>query len=164
MPESLSGLGRQRDRWQRGLADVLWRHRRMMLNPRYGALGMVVMPYFVAVELCGPIIEALGLVGLAISLPLGVVDLNFAIMIFLAAYGYGLILSAATLVLEDLAARAYDRVADRLVMLPWVVLESFGYRQLTVWWRLRGLWGYLRGRQDWGAMARSGFQTETQPD
>ncbi len=164
VPDSLGVLGRQRDRWQRGLADVLWRHRRLLLNPRYGALGLVVMPYFVAVELCGPIIEALGLVGLAVSLPMGVVDLNFAIIIFLAAYGYGLILSAFTLLLEDLGARAYDRLSDRLVMLPWVVLESFGYRQLTVVWRLRGHWRYLRGRQDWGAMARSGFRTEPEPE
>ena len=42
VPNSLRVLGRQRDRWHRGLADVMWRHRRIMLNPRYGALGMVV--------------------------------------------------------------------------------------------------------------------------
>ena len=35
-------LGRQRDRWHRGLADVLWRHRGCAFNPRYGAMGLVV--------------------------------------------------------------------------------------------------------------------------
>ena len=34
VPESAAVLGRQRDRWHRGLADVLWRHRRMLFNPR----------------------------------------------------------------------------------------------------------------------------------
>jgi len=157
VPESLRVLGRQRDRWQRGLADVLWRHRRLCLNPRYGALGMVVFPYFVAVELLGPVVEALGLLGLAVALPLGAVDLAFAGLFFAVAYGLGLILSVATLVLEELGARRYERFRDRLVMLPWAVLESLGYRQLTVVWRLRGLWRYLRGRQDWGAMTRKGF-------
>jgi hypothetical protein len=42
-------------------------------------------------------------------------------------------------------------------MLPWVVVESLGYRQLTVVWRLRGLWRYLRGSREWGAMTRAGF-------
>ncbi|HYT10627.1 MAG TPA: glycosyltransferase family 2 protein [Mycobacteriales bacterium] len=41
VPESVRVLGRQRDRWQRGLADVLVRHRRLIGNPRYGALGRV---------------------------------------------------------------------------------------------------------------------------
>ena len=39
VPESLRVLGHQRDRWHRGLTDVLWRHRRLFLNPRYGATG-----------------------------------------------------------------------------------------------------------------------------
>jgi cellulose synthase/poly-beta-1,6-N-acetylglucosamine synthase-like glycosyltransferase len=157
VPESLRTLGRQRDRWQRGLADVLWRQRRLILNARYGALGLVVLPYFVAVELLGPVIEALGIVGLAAALVLGAVDSGFAILFFLVAYGYGLILSLVTLALEDYGARRYETVRDRLIMLAWAVVENLGYRQLTVLWRVRGLARYLRGRQDWGTMTRRGF-------
>src|SRR5580765_5366333 len=62
VPESAKVLGRQRDRWHRGLADVLWRHRRMMFNPRYGTLGLVGFPYFFFVELLGPVVEAFGVV------------------------------------------------------------------------------------------------------
>jgi len=36
-------------------------------------------------------------------------------------------------------------------------VESLGYRQLTVFWRLRGMVRFLRGRTDWGAMTRRGF-------
>ena len=36
---SLRDLGRQRNRWQRGLLEALWRHRRMWFNPRTGASG-----------------------------------------------------------------------------------------------------------------------------
>ena len=71
VPQSLRVLGRQRDRWHRGLADVLWRHRRMLLNPRYGSVGLVAFPYFLGVELLAPVIEALGLVGLGVGLALG---------------------------------------------------------------------------------------------
>ena len=60
VPESLGVLGRQRDRWHRGLTDTLWRHRRLIGNPRYGAMGLVVFPYFVIVELLAPIVEAAG--------------------------------------------------------------------------------------------------------
>ena len=156
-PETLRVLGRQRERWQRGLADVLWRYRRMLFNPRYGAMGMVVFPYFFFVELLAPVIETLGWVGLGAGLLLGAIDLPFALLFFLVAYGLGLVLSAWTLLLEEASFRRYPSIADRLVLLGWMVLESVGYRQLTVLWRLRGIWRFGRGRKDWGRMERQGF-------
>lgn len=160
VPESLAVLGRQRDRWHRGLADVLWRYRDMVGRPRYGVLGLFVLPYFVVVELLGPVVEASGLVGLAVALALGAVDWSFAGLFFLVAYGLGLVLTALTLLLEERGARRYERFDDRLMMVPWLVLESLGYRQLTVLWRLRGLVGFMRGRRDWGVMTRTGFAVD----
>ena len=75
----------------------------------------------------------------------------------LLAYGYGLVLTACTLVLEEMSYLRYEKVGDRLVLLLWVLLENFGYRQLSVVWRLRGLVKYLRGSKGWGAMEREGF-------
>lgn len=162
-PETLRVLGRQRDRWQRGLFDVLWRHRRLLFNPRYGALGMVVFPYFVFVELLAPVIEALGILGLGVGLALGVVNTPFAILFFLAAYGLGAVLTAFTLVLEELSFHRYDHQKDRLLLVLWTVLENLGYRQLTVVWRIRGMVKYLRGNTSWGAMERRGFKAQRPP-
>ena len=44
-PESVSALARQRFRWTYGTLQALWKHRRMLLNPRYGCLGMLTLPY-----------------------------------------------------------------------------------------------------------------------
>ena len=38
-------------------------------------------------------------------------------------------------------------------------LENLGYRQLTVWWRLRGIVSYIRGKRSWGKMHRKGFNS-----
>jgi len=156
-PESLRGLGRQRDRWHRGLSDVLWRHRRVLLNPRYRSMGLVVYPYFVVIELLAPVLEALGLLGLAAGVMLGTVDRSFAVLYFLVAYGLGLVLTCFTLALEELSFHRYERLRDRAILLLWALLENFGYRQLTVLWRLRGIWKFLRKRTDWGVMSRRGF-------
>jgi cellulose synthase/poly-beta-1,6-N-acetylglucosamine synthase-like glycosyltransferase len=156
-PESLRVLGRQRDRWHRGLADVLWRHRQVMGRPRYGALGLVVYPYFLTVELLAPVIEALAVAGLAIGLVIGAVDTSFVLLFFLVAYGLGIFLAAFTILLEELSFHRYERFRDRAYLLVWALLENFGYRQLTVFWRLRGLIGFLRRRRDWGTMTRRGF-------
>ena len=162
-PETLRVLGRQRDRWQRGLFDVLWRHRTLLFNPRYRALGLVVFPYFVFVELLAPVIEALGIIGLVVGLALGVVNTPFAILFFLAAYGLGALLTTFTLLLEELSFHRYDRHKDRLLLVLWTILENLGYRQLTVVWRIRGMVKYLRGNTSWGAMERRGFKAQPPP-
>ena len=157
VPESLRVLGRQRDRWHRGLADALWRHRRLLFNPRYGAMGLVVYPYFIFVELIAPLVEALGVCGALVGLLLGALNGPFAVLFLLCAYGYGLVLTVYTLVLEEMNFHRYEGMRDRLWLLLWVLLENFGYRQLTVVWRLRGFYKFWRGRMEWGVMERRGF-------
>lgn len=161
VPETLRVLARQRDRWHRGLADVMWRHRGVLFNPRYRAMGMVVYPYFLFVELLAPVVEFVGLVGLAVSLWAGSLDMAFAALYLLVAYGYGLVLGTLTLLLDEIAYHRYRQVKDRLWLLLWTCLESLGYRQLTVIWRLRGLVRYVRGKRDWGAMDRRGLDATT---
>jgi cellulose synthase/poly-beta-1,6-N-acetylglucosamine synthase-like glycosyltransferase len=159
VPSSMKVLGRQRDRWHRGLCDVLWRNRGLFLNPRYRSLGLAVFPYYVVVELLAPVVEALGLVGLALGIMTGAIDWNFAALFFLAAYGFALVLDALTLLMEELSYRRYHRMGDRLWLVLWAALGSVGYRQATVYWRLRGIKKYLQKRTDWGTMTRTGFQT-----
>ncbi|MEO7454609.1 MAG: glycosyltransferase [Gemmatimonadaceae bacterium] len=157
VPESARVLGRQRDRWHRGLSDVLWRHRAVLFNPRYGAMGMVAFPYFVFVELLAPVIEAVGLIGCVVGLLVGAVNWQFAILFLTLAHGFGLLLSLLTLVLEELTYHRYSGLRDRALLVMWAALENLGYRQLTVVWRLRGILKYLQGRKDWGAMERRGL-------
>lgn len=156
-PETARVLGRQRDRWHRGLADVLWRHRGVMLNPRYGAMGMLVFPYFVVVELLAPVVEIVGLLGLVAGALLGAIDVPFALLFFLTAYGLGSVLTVMTLVMEEASFHRYDSFADRVLLVVWAFVENLGYRQLTVLWRLQGIWNFLRGSKSWGSMERRGF-------
>jgi cellulose synthase/poly-beta-1,6-N-acetylglucosamine synthase-like glycosyltransferase len=70
-PEDMKTLGRQRDRWQRGLMESMWRNRVMILNPKYGRIGMVAAPYYFFLEVLGPVIESLGYVTFIAALLLG---------------------------------------------------------------------------------------------
>lgn len=161
VPEDTAVLGRQRDRWHRGLIDTLWRHRSLLGNPAYGAMGLIVFPYFVLVEFLAPLVEAFGFLVLIASLAGGLVDRSFALLFFAVAVGVGLILSVATVLLDQAAFMRYRKPGDLGRLILWAVAENIGYRQLTVYWRLRGLVKYLRGRSDWGAMTRKGFATKT---
>jgi cellulose synthase/poly-beta-1,6-N-acetylglucosamine synthase-like glycosyltransferase len=162
-PTSFRELGRQRERWQRGFSDALWRHRGVLLNPRYGMLGMVVFPAFLIFEWLAPILEVVGIVAVVLGLITGQVSALFAVLFFSLACGLGILLSMLALMLEELSFRRYGRARDRALLVVWAVLENLGYRQLTVWWRLRGVLSFLRGKKSWGKMNRKGFESSEAP-
>jgi hypothetical protein len=92
-----------------------------------GHLSWLAIPFYVLFELLGPVIEALGLV------------------VLLTGAAFGLIAwpeAAVFLLLALLYAAAF--------------LENFGYRQLTVWWRLKGFFRWVTGRRHkWETITRS---------
>ena len=94
---------------------------------------------------------------LPIGLAWGIVDFNFALLFFAAAYGLGLVFTTCTLLLEECNFRRYHGITDRLVLLFWLLVEGIGYRHVTVVWRLRGIVNFLRGSKQWGTMQRTGF-------
>lgn len=157
-PETVRTLARQRNRWQRGLADVLWRHRRLIGRRRYGRMGTVVLPYYTLVELLAPVVEALGLAGLAIGLAIGAVDVQFAVLFGLLAYGFGLVLSLVALSMERRIDPEPMSLTDTVRHTRWVLFEQVGYRQATVIWRLWGMLSLARGDKHWGTQVRRGFR------
>ena len=157
VPESRAVLRRQRERWHRGLILTMWQYRGMLLRPRYGRIGLLGMPFFTFGEMLAPLVEVLGYACTAIGLWLGVVDVPFALLFFLVALSYGMILSFWGIALEEVGFRRYRRWSDLGRLLLLAALENFGYRQLTVWYRLRAFWSALRDRGEWGRMTRTGF-------
>ena len=62
--------------------------------------------------------------------------------------------------LEELSFRRYPRVSDLMRLFGLALLENFGYRQLSAWWRLKGTISAIRGVKGWGHMTRKGFTVE----
>ena len=160
-PTSLRVLGRQRDRWQRGLAEVLVRHRVMLGNPRYGRIGLLAYPYFFFLEMLGPVIEAGGYVAFIIAVVLGHASGMYIAAFLLLAIVLGISLSLAAVALEELSFHRYPGVRALLTLFGLAVTEGFGYRQLSTYWRLRGLVSAMRRKRGWGAMERRGFARPT---
>jgi cellulose synthase/poly-beta-1,6-N-acetylglucosamine synthase-like glycosyltransferase len=160
VPSTSRVLARQRRRWSLGLAQVLSKHRTMICNPRYGRIGMVVLPYYVAFELLGPVVELTGLFAVGLALGLGLLNVQFAVLFALASIGYGTLLSLAALVVEEFSYHRYERWRDLATAVVGSLIENLGYRQMHSLWRLRGLLDALRRRHgDWGTMTRIGFAT-----
>jgi cellulose synthase/poly-beta-1,6-N-acetylglucosamine synthase-like glycosyltransferase len=157
-PESLTVLGRQRDRWQRGLIESLWRHRVMLLRPRYGRVGLLAFPYYFFLEVLGPIIEGFGYITFVAAVILGRASMPYVLAFLAVAFVFGIALSFAAIGLEELSFRRYPRFGDLIRLLGVAIVENVGFRQLSTYWRLRGMVSKLTGATAWGAMERKGFQ------
>lgn len=158
-PEKLRALARQRERWQRGMTESLMRHRKMVLNPRYGRLGMVAMPYYFIFETFGPLLEVVGYTVFVVALLLGLVSTTYALTFFMVAVVFGMALSVAAVALEELGFRRYPRLGDLAHLFFLGIIENLGYRQLTAYWRFMGLVSAFRRKKGWGHQPRKGFAT-----
>lgn len=156
-PETFKGLSRQRNRWHRGLLETLLYHRTMIFNPKYKMVGMGALPHFLFVELLGPVFEAIGYVVMAIMYFYGILNVEYAILFFITALFYGSMFSVGAVMLEEISFHRYPKPIELALLLSFGIIENFGYRQLTVYWRLKGLIDYLLGKRMWGKMARKGF-------
>ena len=158
VPVTFRVLRRQRTRWQRGLIDTLVRHRAMIGRPRFGTVGMVSLPGFVVFEMLSPLVELSGYLLMPVLWALGLLNLSGAFVFFVLALMYTVLVSALAVLLEDIAFRRYPHTGDLGRLLVGALMENFGFRQLTVWWRVRAFWEYLRGDLSWGAMERRGVR------
>jgi cellulose synthase/poly-beta-1,6-N-acetylglucosamine synthase-like glycosyltransferase len=156
-PEVLNVLGKQRDRWQRGLLDTLVRHRDMIFRPRYGMVGLVSLPIYVVFELLGPFVELAGYAWFLRAVAMGEVDRPFAILFMLMAFLWGFLLSVQSLVLDVMDRPGRRGIVQQLQLALVAIVECFGYRQMTLWFRVRGVWKFLAGEKSWGDMKRRGL-------
>ena len=118
---------------------------------------MLSLPFFVAFEFFGALVETLGYFVVLVSLALGAINAEFAIVFFAVAVLSGVLLSLAAVLLEDVAFHRFARMSELIRPLTFSIAENFGYRQLMTAYRVRGFVAYLRGNKAWGEIRRVGF-------
>jgi cellulose synthase/poly-beta-1,6-N-acetylglucosamine synthase-like glycosyltransferase len=158
VPQDWKILHRQRKRWQRGTVDSLWRHREMLLNPRFGGVGMFAFPYFVLFEMFGPLVETLGYALTVVGLAFNIISTYVAVLFFTVSIAFGILLSTSAVLLDELTPCRFPYWRHTFTLFAAAVLENFGFRQVLTLWRAQGLWEAMRGKKtSWGVMVRRGF-------
>ena len=150
-PESLTVLANQRRRWQRGALETFFKHRDMLIDPRYGRISWLGLGQMMLVDLVGPVAEAMGYVLIPIFYFAGWLNFEFVLAFMAVTFAFGVFLSVGSLVLEELELRRFPRARDLAILTLAAIAENFGYRQLNNFWRLQGMWQYFTGVRGWGA-------------
>ena len=132
-PDTVKDLTKQRFRWAFGTLQCLWKHRDVMLRPRFGTLGFIAIPqtwlFQFLLTVIAPLVDVALIWQLAIS---GLKlfehqdqfdpgDLRKICLYYLAFLVVDLGSAALALAMER---------RERWSLLPWLMLQRFGYRQL----------------------------------
>jgi hypothetical protein len=130
------------------MVETAWHYRRMFLNPRYGRLGLLGMPFLVVSEVLAPFVEVLALATLAVAALFGlVVWSEWALLLGVMSFANAA-LTVAAIGLDDVGTRAY-RLRDLAVLMLLAPLEIVLYKPPLFWAHLQGLVGFFRGDKRW---------------
>ena len=127
-PQSYGDLGRQRRRWQCGLIQTLAKFRHMIFNPRYGVVGMVMLPYHIAYELLAPTIMILGWLAIAFSLVLEDFNFPFVVVVYMIYVLFSIMLTALSYIGNCYRKGERVTVLTAVKILALGLYEAFVYR------------------------------------
>jgi biofilm PGA synthesis N-glycosyltransferase PgaC len=116
-PETADALVKQRIRWMYGTLQATWRHRRMLFRPRYGFLGMVIMPMSVLTVVV-PLVFTPVVAGVLAHMVL--VQGSVKAFLYLGGFSaiYGLVALVAVLLLRERPAHLAMVPVYRLIYEP----------------------------------------------
>ncbi|MBX2993992.1 MAG: glycosyltransferase family 2 protein [Bdellovibrionaceae bacterium] len=158
-PRDLKILRNQRDRWHRGLMEVLSSYKKIFFNRRYGFLGLLAFPYLVMVELLEPVIGLFSLAVVAVGISLGYLEWSLVREYLLAGVLYSILLSVLSIIIEEIYFGRYRQPLQFLALLGAAFCETLFFKYIVSFWRIQGTIRYFRGGHNWGKMKRTGFRT-----
>lgn len=156
VPESWKILNRQRDRWHRGLIDIITFHSGMLFNPKYGTVGLIAFPYYFIFEVLGPLVELQGYLLLIVAAFFGLVGLKIVLLLFTTTVALGITVSLSALLLTERETN-YFSIREILILLLYAFVENFGVRQYISYWRVAAFFNSMKKPKGWGQMERKGF-------
>jgi cellulose synthase/poly-beta-1,6-N-acetylglucosamine synthase-like glycosyltransferase len=156
-PSTYTILGRQRNRWTRGTIETLRMHKIMFFNPRYGMLGMISYPYWFFFEFMAPVIEFGGLALFIIFAVVGLVQWSSFFILLGCILFFGFLYSTFAILMEVLTYNQYKAKGDITKLIITAFLEPFIFHPFVVWSAIKGNIDYLRKKNSWGEMTRTGL-------
>lgn len=143
-PSTFKELGRQRFLWHRGTMEASWFHKVMFLNPRYGKFGMFVYPFLVFAEILEPLMEVLGYIYIGIGVWLGLFQPMSILLVVFIIWAFTFAHSTFCLLIEEITFNKYPTIRSFSLLFFYSFIENFGYRQLSLYWRLHGIVGFFQ--------------------
>ncbi len=157
-PPNTTVLNRQRTRWASGLMQLFSDHRKILFNPKYKLMGLVVYPYAFLFEFLAPVIEVLGIIVLILLAVFGQINWLMALIVFLYSYSFAILVSLLIIILDKTVHSYYESSQDIFRLIIAAILEPILYHPLIVYYGIKGYITFLSAKElSWGSMTRAGL-------
>lgn len=142
-PDSVSSLAKQRFRWAFGIIQALWKHKRQLFHPQYGAFGLLVMPamwlFNIVFQVVAPVIDIMAIIAVASG------DISVVVIYWAALF----LLDFASCVV------AFKLDNEDLGQLMWLFWQRFFYRQFMYYMIIKAILAAFRGHHvGWSKLQR----------
>jgi len=167
VPDNYRFLKRQRNRWQRGLAETLKIHKTMIFEPKYKMIGLFTFPFYLFFELLSPIIKILTVIFLITAGVMGYFNQSWILLVVIfSTLASAVITSLATVYIEQWTIKhkliSYDALRYKSGM-DWIrlilmsILSDFVYSPFKIYAQLLGLKDFINKKNEWYKFSRTGF-------
>lgn len=157
VPENMRDFNRQRRRWGVGNMQVIHRYFGMMLNPKYGTVGLIALPYYLLYEYLSVAIVLLGVLFIPLNIYFGLVILPQIFLLLIFAMILGIITSVGSLIVNTIVTVNDFSKKDFLKLVAYCILENFTFRPYVFLLRLQALFGYTKYLHVWDSITRKAF-------
>ena len=153
-PESLRDLRKQRRRWHIGLFQSMFKHRTMLVNPKFGLVSFISYLYFLLYELISPYIEIFGVLTIILAFIVDLINVPFMILFFMIYAVYSSVLSLTAFFARVQTIDLKLTVLDVLKAILLCFIEVSFLRFAMAWVRATAFWGYKKKKHQWGRIER----------
>jgi len=157
-PDNYKIFTSQRNRWTRGTIEVLRKHRKIGLNPKYRSLGLVSFPFWFIFERMAPIIEVVGIIYFCVLMYLKALRWDYAFVFFISAYLFTVVFSLVAILSEEQTYHQYKKKGTGIKLIITSLIEPFIFHPFVLYAAIKGNFDYIfNKKKKWGVMTRKGL-------
>jgi biofilm PGA synthesis N-glycosyltransferase PgaC len=143
VPGTLKEYWNQRFNWQYWSLHSLLKYKKILFNPKYGVTGLFNYPFFLFGEILGAVVEFTAYMMFFLMWYLGILDLYWTLLWIALCWGFMTFLTMATALVSFLTFKVYRYYSDLLLILFYILIEFFGFRQLNILCRTYATFRYF---------------------
>lgn len=169
VPGKGKNLFKQRVRWHQGLIESLNIHRSMVFEPRYGATGLIGMPYYLVFEMMAPVMKVLAILFIIVAAWVNMLNMQWVVLMIVGIILLtAIITSGITAIVEywslsqsqtNRNALRYKNFKDWLILIFAGILGEFTYSFYKLVAQLKGFAQFFSNKSQWQKFERKGIKT-----
>lgn len=136
-------IGKKRARWHKGMLEAIWFNKVLFLNPKYKAFGLINFTFLIISEAIEPFIELIAYIYIIAALYFKDLEMTDLFLLIGIICTFNFFQSLMALIVEESNFSKYAQVKRIVYLLIYSFIESIGYKQLNLYWRLKGALFFL---------------------